>query len=148
MRRAIISVSDKTGIVDFERKLTDLGIEIISTGGTAKTLSNEGINVLQVSEITGFAEDRVRELSKRKLLFVRLSRRFERFCSFGESAQRSYHDFLFVPKAFFLPIGIVVQLPNTTLGNSWETHSLRFISSTAADSPGVFSSSRPFRLSL
>ncbi|NCU26525.1 bifunctional phosphoribosylaminoimidazolecarboxamide formyltransferase/IMP cyclohydrolase, partial [Candidatus Nomurabacteria bacterium] len=53
MRRAIISVSDKTGIVDFARKLTDLGIEIISTGGTAKTLSNEGINVLQVSEITG-----------------------------------------------------------------------------------------------
>lgn len=56
MRRAIISVSDKTGIVDFARKLTDLGIEIISTGGTAKTLSNEGINVLQVSEITGFPE--------------------------------------------------------------------------------------------
>jgi phosphoribosylaminoimidazolecarboxamide formyltransferase/IMP cyclohydrolase len=56
IRRALISVSDKTGIVDFARALTGFGVEIISTGGTAKTLRAEGIKVMDVSEITGFPE--------------------------------------------------------------------------------------------
>ena len=56
IKRAIISVSDKTGIADFSRKLTDLGIEILSTGGTAKLLKQEGIPCREVSEITGFPE--------------------------------------------------------------------------------------------
>src|SRR5215510_1749889 len=56
IRRALISVSDKTGIVDFARELKAFGIEIISTGGTAKTLRDAGIEVRDVSEVTGFPE--------------------------------------------------------------------------------------------
>ncbi len=54
--RALISVSEKTGIVDFARKLKDFGVEIISTGGTAKTLREAGIEVRDVSDVTGFPE--------------------------------------------------------------------------------------------
>src|SRR5688500_16602643 len=56
IQRALISVSDKTGIVDFARELKRRGIEIISTGGTAKVLRNEGIEARDVSEVTGFPE--------------------------------------------------------------------------------------------
>lgn len=55
-KRAIISVSDKTGIIEFSRKLEKFGFEIISTGGTHKKLSEGGIKVKQVPEITGFSE--------------------------------------------------------------------------------------------
>lgn len=54
--RALISVSDKTGIVDFCRELSSLGIEILSTGGTAKTLDEHNIPVTEVSDYTGFPE--------------------------------------------------------------------------------------------
>lgn len=53
---ALISVSDKTGLVDFARGLTDIGYTIISTGGTKKALSEVGIPVKSVSELTGFPE--------------------------------------------------------------------------------------------
>ncbi len=56
MRRAIISVSNKNGIVDFARGLRDLGIEIISTGGTAKILQNAGIEIIKISDVTKFPE--------------------------------------------------------------------------------------------
>ena len=56
IRRALISVSDKTGIVDFARELSGFGVEIISTGGTARALRDAGITVRDVSEITGFPE--------------------------------------------------------------------------------------------
>lgn len=56
VKRALISLSDKSGAVDFARALTDLGITIISTGGTAKTLRESGIQVTDVSEVTGFPE--------------------------------------------------------------------------------------------
>jgi phosphoribosylaminoimidazolecarboxamide formyltransferase / IMP cyclohydrolase len=56
IRRAILSVTDKTGIVDFARKLTALGIELISTGGTAKLLRDSGVTVKDISELTGFPE--------------------------------------------------------------------------------------------
>jgi phosphoribosylaminoimidazolecarboxamide formyltransferase/IMP cyclohydrolase len=56
IRRALISVSDKTDVVDFARELKDFGVEIISTGGTAKTLREAGIEVRDVSEVTGFPE--------------------------------------------------------------------------------------------
>jgi phosphoribosylaminoimidazolecarboxamide formyltransferase/IMP cyclohydrolase len=56
VRRALISVSDKSGIVDFARELANFGVEIISTGGTAKTLREAGLNVVDVSEVTGFPE--------------------------------------------------------------------------------------------
>ncbi len=54
--RALLSVSDKTGIVEFGRGLAELGIEIISTGGTARELSEAGVAVRSVSDLTGFPE--------------------------------------------------------------------------------------------
>ncbi len=56
IRRALISVSDKTGIVEFARELKRFGVEIISTGGTANTLREAGIEVRDVSDVTGFPE--------------------------------------------------------------------------------------------
>ena len=56
IRRALISVSDKTGLVPFARELTALGVEIISTGGTAKLLTQEGIANTEISAFTGFPE--------------------------------------------------------------------------------------------
>jgi phosphoribosylaminoimidazolecarboxamide formyltransferase/IMP cyclohydrolase len=54
--RALISVSDKTGVVDFARALAALGVQILSTGGTAKLLEKEGVRVSEVSAHTGFPE--------------------------------------------------------------------------------------------
>jgi len=56
IRRAILSVTDKTGIVEFARELAAMGVELISTGGTAKLLRDSGIRVKDVSELTGFPE--------------------------------------------------------------------------------------------
>jgi phosphoribosylaminoimidazolecarboxamide formyltransferase/IMP cyclohydrolase len=53
---ALISVTDKSGIVEFARSLGKLGVEILSTGGTARTLRDGGIKVLDISEYTGFPE--------------------------------------------------------------------------------------------
>ena len=54
--RALLSVSDKTGIVDFARALRDLGFEIVSTGGTARTLAEAKVATLEVASVTGFPE--------------------------------------------------------------------------------------------
>ena len=56
VKRALISVSDKTGIVDFAKDLTALGVEIISTGGTYKLLKENDVPVIEVSDVTGFPE--------------------------------------------------------------------------------------------
>lgn len=56
MKRALISVYDKTGIVEFARKLVNMGWEIVSTGGTRKELIEKGIDVIDVSDITNFPE--------------------------------------------------------------------------------------------
>lgn len=56
IKRALISVSDKTGIVELAGELQKKGVEIISTGGTAKALADAGINVINISDITGFPE--------------------------------------------------------------------------------------------
>lgn len=56
IRRALISVSDKTGIVDFAKKLAQRGVDILSTGGTAKLLADAGVKVTEVSDYTGFPE--------------------------------------------------------------------------------------------
>jgi phosphoribosylaminoimidazolecarboxamide formyltransferase/IMP cyclohydrolase len=56
VRRALLSVSDKRGIVDFARGLVDLGVEIISTGGTAKELRDAGLEVRSIDDFTGFPE--------------------------------------------------------------------------------------------
>ncbi len=55
-KRALISVSDKSGIDVFAQQLAELGVEIISTGGTAKLLQEKGINVIGISDVTGFPE--------------------------------------------------------------------------------------------
>ncbi|MCG6976130.1 MAG: bifunctional phosphoribosylaminoimidazolecarboxamide formyltransferase/IMP cyclohydrolase [Acidiferrobacterales bacterium] len=56
IKRALISVSDKTGIVEFAKELSASGVEILSTGGTAKMLADNGIPVIEVSDYTGFPE--------------------------------------------------------------------------------------------
>src|SRR5690242_18469197 len=56
IRRALISVSDKTGLVPFARALAERGVEILSTGGSAKALREAGVAVTEVSEHTGFPE--------------------------------------------------------------------------------------------
>src|SRR3982750_3406392 len=56
MPRALLSVSDKGGLVDFARGLAEMGWELISTGGTAKALRDAGLKPLDVSDVTGFPE--------------------------------------------------------------------------------------------
>jgi phosphoribosylaminoimidazolecarboxamide formyltransferase/IMP cyclohydrolase len=56
IQRALLSVSDKTGLVDFAQALANAGVELLSTGGTAKTLRDAGLSVIDVSEYTGFPE--------------------------------------------------------------------------------------------
>ena len=56
VERALISLTDKSGIEDFAKALTEMGIEILSTGGTARKMRDNGIAVKDVSEFTGFPE--------------------------------------------------------------------------------------------
>src|SRR5258706_14619603 len=56
MPRALISVSDKTGLVGFARGLASRGFELVSTGGTAKALEQAGLAVVGISDVTGFPE--------------------------------------------------------------------------------------------
>ena len=68
IRRALLSVSDKRGLVDFARGLADLGVEIVSTGGTAQELASGGIESRAVEDYTGFPEmldGRVKTLNPR-----------------------------------------------------------------------------------
>src|ERR1044072_2221254 len=68
IRRALLSVSDKTGLVEFARELRELGVELLSTGGTAKALREAGLEVRDVSDVTGFPEmlgGRVKTLNPR-----------------------------------------------------------------------------------
>src|ERR1041384_471702 len=68
IRRALLSVSDKRGLVDFARGLKDLGVELVSTGGTARELGEEGIETRPVEDYTGFPEildGRVKTLNPR-----------------------------------------------------------------------------------
>ena len=55
-RRALLSVSDKTGIVDLARELAAFGYSLVSTGGTARTIAAAGLTVTEVSSLTGFPE--------------------------------------------------------------------------------------------
>ncbi|MFN9430387.1 MAG: bifunctional phosphoribosylaminoimidazolecarboxamide formyltransferase/IMP cyclohydrolase [Acidobacteriota bacterium] len=56
IERALLSVTDKTGLIDFAKGLATLGVELVSTGGTAKALREAGLAVLEVSDLTGFPE--------------------------------------------------------------------------------------------
>ena len=57
-RRALISVSDKRGVEDFARRLSGMGFEIISTGGTARALTEAGVKVVPVSKVAGARDTR------------------------------------------------------------------------------------------
>ncbi|MHC4701108.1 MAG: bifunctional phosphoribosylaminoimidazolecarboxamide formyltransferase/IMP cyclohydrolase, partial [Planctomycetota bacterium] len=56
VKTALVSVSDKTGVVDFARKLSEMGVKIISTGGTSRALSDAGVPVVGIESVTGFPE--------------------------------------------------------------------------------------------
>src|ERR1700735_3875632 len=56
IRRALLSVTDKTGLVEFARALASYGVELVSTGGTARALRDAGLAVRDISELTGFPE--------------------------------------------------------------------------------------------
>jgi len=56
IERALISVSNKDGIVDLARDLSDMGVELISTGGTASLLEKSGLRTVNISDVTGFPE--------------------------------------------------------------------------------------------
>ena len=55
-KRALISVTDKSGVVEFARELNNLGYEVISTGNTFKILKENGVNVITIDEVTKFPE--------------------------------------------------------------------------------------------
>ena len=83
IRRALLSVTDKTGLVDFAKSLAQLGVELVSTGGTARTLREAGLGVQDISDLTGFPEmldGRVKTLHPRVhggLLYIRGNREHE-----------------------------------------------------------------------
>jgi phosphoribosylaminoimidazolecarboxamide formyltransferase/IMP cyclohydrolase len=83
IRRALLSVTDKTGLVEFARTLAGFGVELVSTGGTARTLREAGLAVKDVSELTGFPEmldGRVKTLHPRVhggLLYIRGNKEHE-----------------------------------------------------------------------
>ena len=54
IRRALLSVTDKSGLVEFAKALKGFGVELVSTGGTAKALRDAGLTVKDISELTGF----------------------------------------------------------------------------------------------
>src|SRR5437588_7669567 len=56
IRRALLSVSDKTGLIDFAKILAGFGVELISTGGTRKALADAGLTVKDISDLTNFPE--------------------------------------------------------------------------------------------
>jgi phosphoribosylaminoimidazolecarboxamide formyltransferase/IMP cyclohydrolase len=56
IKRVLISLSDKTGAIEFAKTLNEFGVDIISTGGTAKAMRDAGIDVTDVSDVTGFPE--------------------------------------------------------------------------------------------
>jgi len=90
IRRALVAVSDKTGLVDLARALTDAGVEIVSTGGTGAAIADAGLPVTQVQEVTGYPEHldgRVRTLHpgvhSGLLADLRLERHEQELAEFG-----------------------------------------------------------------
>ena len=94
IQRAILSVTDKTGLVEFARKLSALHVELISTGGTAKLLRDSGIAVKDISELTGFPEmldGRVKTLHPKVHGGILHVRKNEKHRCGGEAARHSTH---------------------------------------------------------
>ena len=105
--RALISVSDKTGVVEFAKALEEMGAEIISTGGTHKKLEEAGVKVTGVSEITGFPEcldGRVKTLHP-KVHGGILARRDAEHGADGEAGSGAYRHCSHQPVPFQQTIG-------------------------------------------
>ncbi len=62
VRRALISVSDKSGLIEFAKALIAQGVDLVSTGGTAKTLAKAGLPVTDVADITNFISSNINEM--------------------------------------------------------------------------------------
>jgi phosphoribosylaminoimidazolecarboxamide formyltransferase/IMP cyclohydrolase len=120
IERALISVSDKTGLTDFAKELHALGVEIISTGGTARALKDAGIPVLEISEFTGFPEmmdGRVKTLHPKVhggLLYIRGNAEHE-----AAAAKHGIKPIDLVVVNLY-PFEKTVAKPNVTLGEAIE----------------------------
>src|SRR5580704_16804942 len=120
IQRALISVSDKTGLADFAKELRALGIEIVSTGGTARSLKDAGIPVTEISEFTGFPEmldGRVKTLHPKVhggLLYVRGNPEHE-----AQVAQHGIQPIDLVVVNLY-PFEKTVATPNVTLHDAIE----------------------------
>ncbi len=120
IKRALVSLSDKTGIVEFARELISLGVDILSTGGTAKLLKENNIPVKEVSEYTGFAEmldGRVKTLHPKihaGLLALRNNPK--------HMEQLKYHDIPLIDMVVvnLYPFDKVIQDPNVSIGEAIE----------------------------
>ena len=114
--RALLSVSDKTGIVEFARGLSQLGIEIVSTGGTATALSEAGVPVRSISDLTGFPEimgGRVKTLHPR--LYAGLQR-FPLVVAPTDTQAR--------PDGWCSTHGIQMKLNHGKDGSQWYSHKI------------------------
>jgi phosphoribosylaminoimidazolecarboxamide formyltransferase / IMP cyclohydrolase len=119
-KRALISVSDKTGITEFAKKLTELGYEILTTGGTKKALQAEGIPVLGVSEVTGFPEileGRVKTLNP--LIHGALLAKFDQVDHQKQLAEHGIHPIDVVCVNLY-PFQQTIEKPNVTVADAIE----------------------------
>lgn len=120
VKRALLSVSDKTGIVDFAKALVQLGIEILSTGGTARLLLQSGIDVIEVADYTGFPEmldGRVKTLHPRIHAGILSQRNAEH-----HAAQMKQHHFDYIDLVCvnLYPFAETVANPDCTLAEAME----------------------------
>ncbi len=140
IRRALVSVHDKTGVVEFVRALVDLHVEILSTGGTAKLLRESGVTVRDVSDVTGFPEmmdGRVKTLHPR-IHGGLLARRDDP----AHLAALQSHDIapIDVVAANLYPFAATITRPDVTLGEALEQIDIggpAMIRAAAKNFPGV-----------
>ena len=122
--RALLSVSDKTGLVDFARGLAELGIELVASGGTATALREAGLEVLDVATLTGSPEmlgGRVKTLHPRIHGGVLARRDHE-----GDRADLAAHDLQTIDLVAvnLYPFEATVAKPDVSLAEAIETHVL------------------------
>jgi phosphoribosylaminoimidazolecarboxamide formyltransferase / IMP cyclohydrolase len=120
IRQALLSVSDKTGIVDFARGLAQLGVRLISTGGTAKLLKDSGVRVTEVADYTGFPEmldGRVKTLHPKVHAGILARRDLPAHMAALDKAGIGTIDLVAIN---LYPFGATVARPGCTLGEAIE----------------------------
>jgi phosphoribosylaminoimidazolecarboxamide formyltransferase/IMP cyclohydrolase len=120
IKRALLSVSDKEGIVEFAKGLKRLGVEVLSTGGTAKLLSDQGLEVTEVADYTGFPEmldGRVKTLHPKIHGGILGRRDLDSHVSAMEEANIPPIDMVVVN---LYPFAATIAKPNCTLGDAIE----------------------------